>query len=103
MSIQWNPEGFRRLSREIEAKLRRDIAPRVKREQVRPLIEELNRLSRTHRGSDPTEIRVAVIAAFRRHGLEPKEIDPLLKAIQQGNEIPDIPVRVAPVQIEPPS
>lgn len=103
MSIQWNPEGFRKLSREIEGKLRRDIAPRFKREQVEPLIEELNRLSRTHRGADAKKIHTAVVATFRRHRIEPKEIDTLLKAIQNGDEIPDISVRVAPVRIEPPS
>lgn len=101
-NFKWNPQGFRQLEREIQRNLQKR-APEIQLRTVDPLVRDLNRLSGTHKGRDKSTIRAVVEQAFRNRGLQPNEIGPIIDAIHNGEDIPPIPLRVAPVRIDPPS
>ena len=92
--VTFDKNALRKLEREIQTNIERKIAPRVQRDQIEPLRSELAALARSHRGKSEAVVRPLVQAAFKRHGLNPQSIDPLVSAIRRGEPIPSIDVKV---------
>lgn len=89
----------RKLEQAIEKGMKEKLAPQVKRDQVDPLRDDLNRLA-ADPPEDSEETRRRVLEAYTKHHVQPNEnIQRIIDAVQAGEQIPDIEIRVVPPRL----